>query len=1429
MKKAAIIIVGVVAVLVIAVIAAPRLIDWNGYKPEIAEAVRDATGRDLTIEGDIRVSILPALEFEIAGIRLANVPGAAAANMVSIGAISGKIALFPLLGRRLVVERLVISEPAAYLEVDKAGRPNWALRPAAAAKAAAEAGKEPAAEEAGLPLEDIQLGDVRIENGLVSYVDAVTGQRLEAKEINVAVKLAGLASRLSFVGRLRLNGEKVALDISLDTPLGMLSGERAGLRTTLASRRVTAGYAGRVQLRPVPGLDGAFDLDVPSVGKLAAWLGRPLDASRPDPGPLTVHAVFAGDGAKVALKEARIEGKGLKATARGSFDGSGEITKVTLEVESGVLDLDRYLPPPAKVKTKAKAKTTPAETRAAAKEPPADILAALSDRPLDLTALRRTEADVKIAIGGIKAMGFEIGRVAFTTVLKGGVLKAELQELALYGGKVAAKVGLDGSADELGVDVALSVRGVRVDKLAQAADGEVAVTGVADATLKATARGASPRALAETLVGNATLGLGGVDIKDAPAGAISELKVTLDLPGLQKALSLKGRVVYNKRRVDIDLTTDALKTVLSGERFAAKVRIESKLVTARYDGRVQQRPVPGLDGAFDLDVPSVGRLAAWLGGPLDPRQPDPGPLKVRAVFAGEGAKITLKEARIAGKGLTATVKGSFDGSGEVAKVALEVESGVLDIDRYLPPPEKAKSAKVKAKAKAPAKAAAAPPTSSTAGPPADILAALPNEPLDLSALRRTEADVKLSVGGVKAMGFEVGRVALTAALKGGVLTAELRRLALYGGEVRGTVTLDGSGKALGVDAALAIDRVRVGELARAAGGDAAVTGVASGTLKAKARGASPRALAQSLVGNVTLDLGGIDAKDTPAGAISELKLALDLPGLEKSPSLKGRVVYNKERLEVDLTTDPLKKVLSGGRFAAKLALASKLVNARYDGRVQQRPVPGLDGVFELDVPSVGRLAAWLGQPLDARQPDPGPIKVRAVFAGDGARVALEEATIEGKALKIAAKGSFDGSGKVKVFDAKLAVREADLNAYLPPPRREATLEERKAAKPRVAEKPAAAEGWSEEPLDLAALRTAKGNLEITLGSVRYRDLHIRSGVAMVALANGVLRAKLAEMKLDTGSITANATVDASGNAAVLSYQASVDGVEARPFLKTFAGSDRLSGKAFFEAKGKARGRNQKELVGTLNGDGSFKFLDGAIHGINLAAALRQAKTLGFSSAASERQKTDFAELSGSFVIKNGILENRDFKMLAPLVRLSGSGVVPMPPRTVDYKVVAKLVGTLKGQGGQKALSGLPIPVSVTGPWSNPKYGVDWASVFSEAAMDPARLKAMPANLREAAKGFGVKLPIPALPGAGALPGLLKAIPGRPEGGATQPAPKEGSAPSAPAGVGGLLQRLLPPKAEPPAQEPAPAPETQKQEEKPPAINPLKTLKGLFGN
>ena len=130
MKKILIGLAAIVVLLVAAGFVVPALIDWKSYGAEIAEAVRDATGREQRIEGDISVSIVP-LAVSIGDVRLSNADGMPSPEMFSVASVDVKLALFPLIGGSVVVDSLVVRQPAIFLEVDEEGRPNWVFEPAA--------------------------------------------------------------------------------------------------------------------------------------------------------------------------------------------------------------------------------------------------------------------------------------------------------------------------------------------------------------------------------------------------------------------------------------------------------------------------------------------------------------------------------------------------------------------------------------------------------------------------------------------------------------------------------------------------------------------------------------------------------------------------------------------------------------------------------------------------------------------------------------------------------------------------------------------------------------------------------------------------------------------------------------------------------------------------------------------------------------------------------------------------------------------------------------------------------------------------------------------------------------------------------------------------------------------------------------------------
>lgn len=174
-----------IVVLITAVYAFLALYDFNKLKPTIARLVKDATGRELTIHGDIdvKVGILPKVLVE--EVSFQNAVWGSRPNLATVRQIEVKMAIFPLLLGRFDFTNLVILEPNVILEFNKAGRSNFEF----------EAGAE---EDITLPV--LIFRDLRLKNGVFTYKDEQSAQthtvRLERLQgvipgLNKSFKLDG--------------------------------------------------------------------------------------------------------------------------------------------------------------------------------------------------------------------------------------------------------------------------------------------------------------------------------------------------------------------------------------------------------------------------------------------------------------------------------------------------------------------------------------------------------------------------------------------------------------------------------------------------------------------------------------------------------------------------------------------------------------------------------------------------------------------------------------------------------------------------------------------------------------------------------------------------------------------------------------------------------------------------------------------------------------------------------------------------------------------------------------------------------------------------------------------------------------------------------------------------------------------------------------
>jgi len=263
------------------------------------------------------------------------------------------------------------------------------------------------------------------------------------------------------------------------------------------------------------------------------------------------------------------------------------------------------------------------------------------------------------------------------------------------------------------------------------------------------------------------------------------------------------------------------------------------------------------------------------------------------------------------------------------------------------------------------------------------------------------------------------------------------------------------------------------------------------------------------------------------------------------------------------------------------------------------------------------------------------------------------------------------------------------------------------------------------PIDLSALKALNANGSIRIGNLRYGKTKASNVRVDLKAANGIATIAPLSANLYQGSMNGSLSVDAR-NTPSIAFKQDMKGIAIGPLLVDAINNDMLDGKGTLNVDVTASGNTVGAMKKALNGKSSLQLADGAIKGIDIAGTIRNAKSKlnvlkGQSSiGADQTQKTDFSELSASFDIKNGVAHNEDLAMKAPILRLAkgdSRGDVDIANETINYLAKPTIVKSIKGQGGADldALAGVSIPVKVTGTFSAPKYGVDFASLGTAIA------------------------------------------------------------------------------------------------------------------
>ncbi len=263
----------------------------------------------------------------------------------------------------------------------------------------------------------------------------------------------------------------------------------------------------------------------------------------------------------------------------------------------------------------------------------------------------------------------------------------------------------------------------------------------------------------------------------------------------------------------------------------------------------------------------------------------------------------------------------------------------------------------------------------------------------------------------------------------------------------------------------------------------------------------------------------------------------------------------------------------------------------------------------------------------------------------------------------------------------------------------------------------AAQALSTAEPDLTALKSVDLAGRLQLGSLRLKGLDLSAVDLQLALAGGQLTLKQFSAGVAGGQVTASGVLDARQQPARYQVHKRVQGVDVRPLLQTLAQTDLLEGKGDLEVEAQGSGLSEQALRSRMQGKVNLRLSDGALHGINLAQMIREARATLTGKGADqvkEVRKTDFSALTASFQIADGVARSDDIQLFAPALRVKGQGQTALVPETLDFLFLTSVVESSKGQGGKSVdeLKDITIPVRIGGHWQAPSYKLDVKELLS---------------------------------------------------------------------------------------------------------------------
>jgi len=611
-KWTLIVFTGLVIAILVAVILAPMLINFEKYKPEIEAKASQAIGRPVVLGGRITPSVFPWIGLALSDARIENPTGFSEKVFVDIGHFEVRIKLLPMLVGNLEVKRFVVKSPHIVLETTKSGKSN--LEGLGGASQGSETTlpksspkKEDQENIGGLPVKSLYAEEFAITDGRLLILDHKAGTRHEIKDMSLVLNDLSMDRPIGLDLKAVADGRAIELKGTAG-PIGPEIG-KAPIQLDLVAAlldEINVRIKGDVdKILETPQFQLGIQVEPFSVRDVLAKLDAALPFAPADEKVLNHIAVsmrLAGQPERVSISDGKLtlDDSNMTFEAKGH---SWDKPDLQLSADLDHIDLDRYLPPAAN-------KDAPQGTGSASPEK--------KSSETDYAPLRKLVLDARMKAGRLKAKNLNMENIVLKATARNGIIRIEPMGMDLYKGHLTVKSTVNVQADKPVSKIDLALNNVLSAPLIKDLLDKEMIEGAMTAALDLGFSGDSAGTIRKTLNGKGKLqfadgAIVGIDLADMVRNVQSAF-------GLAEKPTEKPRTDFSELDVPFS-ATDGVVKLETAKLVSPLLRITADgtadLTQEKLNIRVDPKFVATLKGQGDTEERAGVMVPVVVGGTFE--------------------------------------------------------------------------------------------------------------------------------------------------------------------------------------------------------------------------------------------------------------------------------------------------------------------------------------------------------------------------------------------------------------------------------------------------------------------------------------------------------------------------------------------------------------------------------------------------------------------------------------------------------------------------------------------------------------------------------------------------------------------------------------------------------------------------------------------